>query len=101
MNYHAPCHVYRYFDADGRALYVGLTRDLIVRDDQHSKNSPWHASAVRCEASGPMARIEAMAMEAQDIFDLQPIHNHVHKKSPKLSRDCIGALVAYRERFAS
>lgn len=73
------CCVYRLWDADGAALYIGMTtRGLIARLWEHRCGKDWwesvnHIDAVRCTD-----RRDALDEEARQIRSVRPLHNLVH-----------------------
>lgn len=67
--------LYRYFDAEGRLLYVGVTRDPAKRDGEHVKLSPWRARAHRRSVEWYASRPEALAAERSAIRSELPAHN--------------------------
>jgi hypothetical protein len=44
--------LYRYFDADDRLLYVGMSGDLAARDSSHIAKSRWMELAARSTSHG-------------------------------------------------
>jgi predicted GIY-YIG superfamily endonuclease len=70
----SPFVVYRFFDADGACIYVGVSKRFAVRCRQHSEKA-WFAlvSAVQIE---PFAsRLEALERERDLIAEIQPRYN--------------------------
>lgn len=80
---HCPTYLYRYFDADDRLLYVGITYCFHTRADQHSMTALWwrHARRVTCELFP--SRSMATCAERHVIHDEEPIHNGHRKQPPK------------------
>lgn len=66
--------LYRYWDADGNLLYVGITNNPTVRHYQHV-SKPWRSSAVRRDIEWYETRGEALAAEARAIRAESPLHN--------------------------
>lgn len=74
--------LYRCYDADGRLLYIGCTKNVtrrmsLHRRDPRSKGSRWlRVSMARYEAEGPFIDYAtARAAEALAIGDEQPLFN--------------------------
>lgn len=70
--------IYRAYDAEGRLLYVGITRGLRARFRQHFEESPWVADIARLEFDPGYTEAEARAEEERQIKQLRPLHNKVH-----------------------
>lgn len=72
--------LYRYFGADGRLLYVGITARLKQRNLEHASKAPWIAEAVRMETWWLPSREEAVAAEAAAIRDEKPVYNRTMQR---------------------
>ena len=68
--------LYRYFDAQGRLLYVGVTATA-KREAQHSKGSRWYSYASRCEKTAFPNMTLARQAEGKAILLELPIFNFV------------------------
>ena len=68
--------LYRYFDKDGRLIYVGITRDVWRREAEHSC-SHWFHLSVRKETEEYSSRYKAEQAELQAIQDKKPLYNVV------------------------
>lgn len=73
----APTRIYRWWDADGILLYVGITVDPMARAAAHVSESDWTQWAVRMEVEpiAPGSRAEAEQMERDRIVAEYPIFN--------------------------
>lgn len=71
----ADTYVYRYYDADGRLLYVGSTNGLSSRDAAHKREKPWYPVVARRTTQGPIPRQHALLLEHVAIRDEEPLHN--------------------------
>lgn len=69
------CFVYRFFDADGRLLYVGSTFHLRDRLSSHRRNSPWFELAARMEAEEYANEQSARLVEVVSIQCEAPLFN--------------------------
>lgn len=67
--------LYRYFDAEGRLLYVGVARDFQARDIAHRSSSAWYPQMARTETVKYTTRAEALAAERQAIRTERPLYN--------------------------
>lgn len=75
-----PMVLYRFFDADGTLLYVGITNHPWRRFAQHAAEKPWWHEVDDIEfESFPGPRHVAEAEEAVAIWEEQPRYN---KHSP-------------------
>jgi excinuclease UvrABC nuclease subunit len=74
-------YVYRAFDADGRALYVGYTENLGKRIRQHTQ-SPWFPDLARFVIDRCETREGGFRLETDEIRSLRPIYN-----APKFAPD--------------
>lgn len=74
MNADRPHYVYRHYDADDQLLYVGMTANP-KRRPYERKGRPFLADSVRCDVTGPMPRLDAMAAERAAIVHEKPLHN--------------------------
>lgn len=69
------CYLYRFFDAEDRLLYVGITRDVGSRFGAHRRQAGWWSEAVRCDYRALPDRPAAEAAEALAIATERPLHN--------------------------
>jgi len=68
-------YVYRYFDADGRLLYVGQTADPERRHKSHKSRASWFPAVARREVQGPLAKQLALCVEFAAIRLEGPSYN--------------------------
>lgn len=76
LGHHAH-YVYRAFDAEGRALYVGCTSSLKKRLAEHRRRSAWHQLAVEIQVTEHWGRRAGFGVERSEIRRLDPIYNVV------------------------
>lgn len=80
------CYLYRFFDAGGRLLYVGIARDLGSRLAAHRRRAEWWS----CVSSGTIethpGRSAAELAEAIAILSEHPLHNVSRPKKEKIGR---------------
>ncbi len=70
-----PTSVYKLYDADGRLLYVGVTRHGYRRLNQHAKEKPWWSEVVKAEFEHLPDTRSAFAREAVLIRTASPAYN--------------------------
>lgn len=68
-------YVYRFFDAAGQLLYVGVTADPHTRWMQHQRRSAWAASAEMVSLERYAYEDLALDAERYAIRTEQPLHN--------------------------
>lgn len=76
--------LYRFFDAEGVLLYVGITSDLSMRFSTHSVERWWwgrwaYSTVVRYHSRAALEAAERKAIKSE-----KPLHNVVHNKAPGL-----------------
>jgi hypothetical protein len=71
--------VYRYFDAEGALLYIGLTWHFGERNQAHGWTAHWYHLAARHEIETFPDRATAEAHEQALIRRLQPPYNVKHR----------------------
>lgn len=69
--------LYRFYDADGRLLYVGCTVDLARRTSEHRQMSWWFQMVTKTRLQVFVAEEAARAAEAVAIQEEQPAFNKV------------------------
>lgn len=67
--------LYRYFDSEGRLLYVGITGDNTKRQSQHRRNSFWFGEISSATYEHFSTRQEALDAETKAIQTEKPKHN--------------------------
>lgn len=70
--------LYRFFDADDRLLYVGITGRSVARWAEHSKSKPWWPQVVRTTVEHHADRAAALEAERAAIKVERPEHNIMH-----------------------
>ena len=71
-----PCGVYAYYDPDGLALYVGITKDDDARHGQHLADKPWIGFTANRVSMGTFShRADALARERELIDRWHPVFN--------------------------
>jgi len=85
--------LYRYFDADGKLLYVGISLSPTYRQSQHRDASPWYERIARMQVEWFESRRLAMDAERYAIQSELPECNIVHKRQ-------VSARAAYLEELA-
>lgn len=73
-----PAELYRYFDKNGKLLYVGISLSTISRAAQHRMSAVWWGQAVRIEIERFDSRDSAAEAEAEAIKTESPIYNKYH-----------------------
>jgi hypothetical protein len=76
--------LYRFFDAEGVLLYVGLTYDLVQRFSQHSVERWWWGQWATVTATRYVSRAELEAAERKAIKSEKPLYNEVHNKTLRI-----------------
>jgi hypothetical protein len=82
MNDHRVWTVYRYYDAAGRLLYIGVTGQGHWRTHEHRRAAPWWPSVVRAEFEHFTDGVVAFEHETALIARLAPLHNRADNPSP-------------------
>ena len=67
--------LYRYFDASGELLYIGITSRRTGRSLQHAGEKDWWGEVARAEWEHFASREEALAKEQEAIKNEHPLHN--------------------------
>jgi predicted GIY-YIG superfamily endonuclease len=72
--------LYRFYDADGRLLYIGISRQPDTRWKQHLNNlrKEWTSQATRRTLTWLNSRAEAEMAEVAAIKAEKPLHNGSH-----------------------
>ncbi|MFI8206844.1 MULTISPECIES: GIY-YIG nuclease family protein [unclassified Streptomyces] len=70
-----PTALYRFFDADGALLYVGITYDTEQRFASHRNSSPWWRDVASESIEWHDTRTLALAAESKAIKAERPRHN--------------------------
>jgi predicted GIY-YIG superfamily endonuclease len=71
--------LYRFFDAEGRLLYVGISKFFEARLKQHYRNSNWFFESVTCTLEHYETRDQVEKAESLAIKLENPIHNKAGK----------------------
>jgi len=80
------CYLYRFFDVDGRLLYVGIARDLGSRFLAHRRRSEWWADVATGTTETHPSRADAELAEAIAIHSEHPLHNVARPTEEKIGR---------------
>lgn len=81
--------LYRFFDADDRLLYVGITSVGPNRWTEHEANRPWWADVRRTSVEHFPDRATAIAAEQDAIRSEKPLHNVKHVDPPRGPRQLV------------
>lgn len=90
--------LYRYFDADGVALYIGITGDLERRLDDHARSSSWLDFAVETKLERYAKRKDAEEAEVKAIRAERPLFNLAHNDEPGAERRLVDYLIEHDRR---
>ncbi|MFI6296673.1 hypothetical protein ACIBEJ_34145 [Nonomuraea sp. NPDC050790] len=78
----APMVLYRYYDDQGRLLYVGITNSFKERNAKHAAASPWIIFATRSTTESFPARRDAEEAERSAIWSERPLFNSQRNRTP-------------------
>lgn len=80
------CSLYRFYDADDRLLYIGISTQACARLAQHAKDKEWFPSVARASFEHYDTQAEALAAEKAAIKAERPAHNIRHSPTPRVTR---------------
>lgn len=70
--------LYRFYDASGALIYIGISNSIPRRLGEHDDRKPWFAEAVRCTFEHYPSRARALAAEKKAIKAERPKYNILH-----------------------
>lgn len=73
-----PHALYRFRDAAGQLLYIGITVDIAGRFPRHAAEKPWWRDVTRIDVEALPGRAEALEAERAAIQAERPVHNVRH-----------------------
>lgn len=73
--------LYRFHDATGTLLYVGITADPGARWRKHAHDKPWWTHIATITVETHPSRAEVLEAERTAILTEKPLHNIVHNRS--------------------
>jgi hypothetical protein len=79
--------LYRFYDAGGALLYVGITLDPGARWRAHRDDKPWWHQVATISLEVHPTRDAVLAAERAAIVAEKPQHNVVHNRGPRLPID--------------
>ncbi len=82
-----PHYLYRYYDANGRLLYVGCTNSPGARRESHRQGTYWFSEAVRVRHTVYPDRPTALEREREAIYAEKPKYNVKGRWLKGCSRD--------------
>jgi len=88
-----PTDLYRWYDADGQLLYVGISGALASREAAHAKWSSWSAFAARSTTERYRRREIALRAERMAIEAEQSLFNRVHNDTPESRQRLVEYLI--------
>lgn len=74
--------LYRHFSGN-KLLYIGISDNIMVRNDQHNANSEWFIMVDRIEVSHFKSRSDALKAEKDAIIKEKPEYNKTHSTTNK------------------
>jgi len=75
--------LYRFYDATGTLLYVGITADPGSRWRKHAQEKPWWQQITSITLETHPTRAAALEAERQAILAEKPVHNVVHNRGTR------------------
>lgn len=78
-NLHEPTDLYRYYNAAGTLLYVGVSKSAIMRATQHERLAPWWDRWTTMTREVFASRDAALEAERAAIIAEKPVHNIVFR----------------------
>ncbi|BAL87188.1 hypothetical protein AMIS_19680 [Actinoplanes missouriensis 431] len=72
--------LYRFYDAHGILLYIGITGDAAARWSNHSRKKPWWPLVRRIEIEPYATRTEVEVTEKAAILAERPMCNVIHNR---------------------
>lgn len=72
--------LYRFYDADGQLLYVGITADPGSRWRKHAHDKPWWHDVANITIETHPTRADVLEAERAAILTEKPRHNIVHNR---------------------
>lgn len=78
----SPCELYRWYNAGGELLYVGISMNAAKRAAEHRKDKSWWDEAKRMDKQKFASRREAADAERLAIRTEYPKYNVVHAVKP-------------------
>jgi predicted GIY-YIG superfamily endonuclease len=75
--------LYRFFDADGKLLYLGVSDNLAARFKWHRETQSWWGDVARKTIAWYGTRNKALAAEDYAIKTERPAHNRQGQPKPR------------------
>jgi len=75
--------LYRFFDAGGRLLYIGISLNPGVRWKQHRADKPWWTEVATVTVEAHPDRTAVQAAEREAIRAERPRYNVAHNQTPE------------------
>ena len=89
-------YLYRHFDAAGVLLYVGITRNMRLRNNCHNHTSPWWSEVSSTTVEKLPTRDAALRAEEIAIRTERPIHNQPRAIPIKFTRNALERIDALK-----
>jgi predicted GIY-YIG superfamily endonuclease len=87
--------LYRFFDADGSLLYVGITDTWYQRFHEHERKSGWFSKVASCTFESHETREKVMAAELIAIRSENPEFNQLHNPAYESRMDHFAKLKSW------
>jgi hypothetical protein len=100
--FNRPTHLYRFFDKDGRLLYIGVSLHAVVRLVQHVKEAHWVNQACQVIWETFPNRYAALKAEKDAIRAERPPFNIAHNPGAQIlqfDRPWNGSFKSYESIF--
>lgn len=81
--------LYRFYDATGQLLYVGITADPGSRWRSHARNKPWWHHVAHITLETHPTRAAVLDAECAAIRRERPLHNVVHNRRDEPQRTLV------------
>jgi excinuclease UvrABC nuclease subunit len=93
--------LYRFYDAEGSLLYVGITKFFEPRLKQHYKNAEWFFETAHVRLEHYQTRQEVELAETRAIQTERPRYNLAKSIDKEVALDALALLRETREHAAN